>query len=65
MMIATNTDHRFLNLLILSVPDEDYSRNASCTLNLIYTCLFFFITVNMKITLMTSKIQKGKILGES
>ena len=25
------------NLSILSVPDEDYSRNASCTLNLITT----------------------------
>ena len=28
------------NLLILSVPDEGYSRNASCALNLISTFLF-------------------------
>jgi hypothetical protein len=27
------------NLSILSVPDEGYSRNASCTLNLIFTFL--------------------------
>jgi len=26
--------------VILSVPDEDYSRNVSCTLNLISTILF-------------------------
>ena len=30
---------RFLNLLILSVPDEGYSRNASCVLHLIYMVL--------------------------
>ena len=29
----------FSNLLILSVPDEGYSRNASCALNLISTFL--------------------------
>jgi len=29
------------NILVLSVPDESYSRNASCALNLIST--FFFI----------------------
>jgi hypothetical protein len=27
------------NLLIMSVPDEGYSRNVSCTLNLISTFL--------------------------
>ena len=49
MIIATNKGHRLLNLLILSVPDEGYSRNAPCALNLISTCLFLFlfITVNM------------------
>ena len=49
MIIATNKGHRLLNLLILSVPDEGYSRNASCALNWISTCLFLFlfITVNM------------------
>ena len=30
----------FSNILVLSVPDEDYSRNASCALNLISTFLF-------------------------
>ena len=33
---------RFSNLLILSVPDEGYSRNASCALNLISTFLFVY-----------------------
>ena len=28
------------DILILSVPDEGYSRNVSCTLNLISTFLF-------------------------
>jgi hypothetical protein len=32
---------KLTNILALSVPDEGYSRNASCTLNLIST---FFIT---------------------
>ena len=32
--------HNFFNTLILSVPDELYSRNASCTLNLISTFLY-------------------------
>jgi len=27
----------------LSVPDEDYSRNAPCALNLISTFLFIFL----------------------
>jgi len=30
----------FQSFSILSVPDEDYSRNLSCTLNLISTFLF-------------------------
>jgi len=30
------------NLLTTSVPDECYSRNASCTLNYISTFFFFF-----------------------
>jgi len=37
-----NTDHRYFKinyLSILSVPDEGYSRNVSCALNLISTFL--------------------------
>jgi hypothetical protein len=30
----------YLMKVILNVPDEGYSRNASCTVNLIYTFLF-------------------------
>jgi len=30
------------NLVLLSIPDEGYSRNASCTLNLLFT---FYISL--------------------
>ena len=38
----------------LSVPDEGYSRNVSCTLNLISTFLFFF---NLQISEIEEKYQ--------
>jgi len=34
----------FSNLSILNVPDEDYSRNASCTLNMISTFLLYWMS---------------------
>jgi hypothetical protein len=33
----------YSNFLTLSVPDESYSRNVSCALNMKSTSLFFFI----------------------
>ena len=38
--------------IILSLPDEDYSRNASCVLNFISTVFFFssfFFTTDERI----------------
>jgi hypothetical protein len=37
---------RYLMKVILSVPDEGYSRNASCAQNLISSFLLYFIKMN-------------------
>ena len=56
--------------LVLSGPDEGYSRNASCALNLISTILFTsifycYVTSPMKLRItgtLSLSVQIGKIL---
>ena len=47
---SERTTQWFLNYLALSIPDEGYSRNASCVLNLISTSLLLFLIQSGTIT---------------
>ena len=47
----------FSNLSTLSVPDEGYSRNASCALNLIYTFLLYKLWLQWMIASVIRGIQ--------
>jgi hypothetical protein len=53
--LAPNNFIWLSNILSLSVPDEGYSRNASCTLNLKYMRLLLQDVVNHMRFLKTSK----------